>query len=460
MKHTILALAFCFLTLTSAGAARPNIIFILVDDMGWTGLSHPSDNRQSKSRSDFYQTPNIAKLASQGVTFSDAYAPAPMCSPSRASFLTGKSPAQLHLTSPGKGGRMQDWMKVTPANNINALPSEEITIAELLKKEGYSTAHFGKWHLHSGGPGQHGFDQHDGDSANEPLTKTTTDNPKDIFGITTRAISFMSDQAKAKKTFYLQLSHFALHSPIESTTDSQKAFSKTPKGTHHSRTDYAAMTKDFDDSVGKLLEAVKNLGLEKNTYILFTSDNGAGNKPRGQENAPLTSGKGSLWEGGIRVPMIISGPGIAENQNCHEPVIGSDFFSTVCDLTSVKTPLPKGIEGVSLTPLLFGKQAEFKRHTPYLTFHFPHYGRGPKQIPQSAIRVGNFKLIKDYDSGSIQLFDLSSDLGESKDLSTQMPEKAKKLHTQLNAELKRINAQTITPNPNYDPKAVRERKAR
>lgn len=437
-----------FATAAGSETKPPNIIFILVDDMGWTGLSRQLDPGIAESCSDFYQTPRLDQLADRGTCFSNAYAPAPMCSPSRASILTGKSPAQLHMTTPGRGGKAETWQKVAQPRHITDLPEAEITLPELLKQQGYATAHFGKWHLNGGGPGKHGFDVHDGDTGNN--APESASNPKDMFGITTRAIDFIRARSKGDTPFYLQLSHYAVHAPVSALTSTREKFSKLPAGKRHQNADYAAMTADFDSSVGKMLDLIDELGITRNTYVIFTSDNGAASPGRNQENAPLSGGKGSLWEGGVRVPMIIAGPNVPAKVRRQEMVIGSDLFATVAEWAGVKAPLPKGVEGVSLQPLLSSGGAKVQRPENALYFHYPHYGKGPKQVPQSAIRVGNDKLILDYESGKPKLFDLTNDIGESNDLSQSQPEKAAKMHAMLTSYLREIHAQMPSPNPAYD----------
>ena len=206
--------ALSFSALALGEETKPNIVFILIDDMGWTGTSVAVHEGIKESKSDYYQTPNLEELAAQGMTFSSAYAPSPMCTPSRASFLTGKSPAQLHITTPGPVQKARPYRKMTPPAHITSLPAEESTIAEVLRGEGYATAHFGKWHLSGGGPGEHGFDEHDGETGNGGPGLLEDPNPKDIHGLTERAHAFMEAQAKAGKPFYLHLAHYALHSPV------------------------------------------------------------------------------------------------------------------------------------------------------------------------------------------------------------------------------------------------------
>ncbi|MDP6355770.1 MAG: sulfatase-like hydrolase/transferase [Planctomycetota bacterium] len=425
----------------------PSFVLILADDMGWTGLSVASDERMPGSKSDFYQTPRVESLAREGMRFSNAYAPAPMCTPTRASLLTGKSPAQLHMTTPGPADGPVENRKLIPPRHVDALPTAETTIAEVLRQRNYATAHFGKWHLSGGGPGQHGFDRHDGETGNQGPGAYTDPNPKDTFGVTSRAMSFMEEQVAAGKPFYVQLSHYALHQPTQALRSTEKEFADVPAGRNHRDVAYAAMTKDLDTSVGMVLKKIQSLDIAKNTYVVFMSDNGAG---RGQANAPLAGGKASLKEGGIRVPLIVRGPGVPAGSSCHESVIGYDLFPTICELAGRRSSGPSELEGTSIVPLLHGKAA-FERDREELIFHFPHYGKGPRQVPQSAIRMGNFKLLRNYETDDDQLFDLANDMGERTDLALKMPDKKKDFSARLDAYLARIKAQLPTVNPNYDP---------
>ncbi|MDF1824131.1 MAG: sulfatase [Verrucomicrobiales bacterium] len=441
-----LALMFCQLDAAAAEKA-PNIVFILVDDMGWNGLSTAMDPDVKESLSDFYKTPNIDQLAREGVVFSRAYSPGPSCSPSRAGILTGKTPAELHMTTPG-AGRSQPWQKVISADFVRVLPEAEVTIADRLKEQGYATAHFGKWHLGSSNPGEHGFDSHDGSTGNESGDDTDGDNPKDIFGITSRGLEFMEQQARARNPFYLQLSHYAVHEPVAASASSIERFGEMNAGRRHDRVDFAAMTFDFDTSVGQVLEKVRELKLEESTYLVLMSDNGAVGNQRRPVNAPLAFGKGTLYEGGIRVPLMIRGPGIKENTYCDEKVTGCDLLPTFCEWVGTTAG---EIEGVSLVPLLAGNPLAFKRPQDGLLFHNPHYGAGPIQKPQTAILVKNYKLIRDLETGKDQLFDLESDLSESTDLAQRMPEIATHMAAVLEKRLEQVGAQMPTPNPDYDP---------
>lgn len=449
-------IAFMLLLASSVQAGPPNFVFVLIDDMSWTGLSAEMDNRVAESKSDFYQTPHMDELAKQGMRFSNAYAPASMCTPSRAAILTGKTPAELHMTTPG-AGRAQSYQKLLSPNFVKELPAAEITIAEALKKQGYATAHFGKWHVGNVSPLKHGFDVTDGPTGNDPSGYDVATDPKDILGVTERAVEFMTKQAKAGTPFYLQVSHYAVHIPVEALAASKGKFSKLRKGTRHTDVEYAAMTWDLDTAVGTLLNKIDQLGLADSTYVVLMSDNGGPGNRRSSQNLPLAGGKGTLYEGGIRVPLIVRGPGIKAASFCHESVTGCDLFPTFSELAGV--PVSGKIEGVSLVPLLTGIKS-FKRSENALLFHYPHYGQGPQQKPQSALILKNYKIVKDLENGSVQLFDLEKDLSEKNDLARKMPEKVREMAALLEKRLKQVDAQLPTLNPNYDPTAQAARPMR
>ena len=431
----------------------PNFVFILADDMGWTGLSCQVDDRVSASKSDFYQTPRIDQLARQGMRFSNAYSPSSMCTPSRASLLTGKNPAALRMTTPGPSDRQPTDRKLIPPRHIDSLPDSEITIAEVLRRQGYGTAHFGKWHLAGGGPGRHGFDQHDGATENGGAGLYDAPNPKDIFGVTDRAITFMENQVAAGRPFYVQLSHYAVHGPSKALDSTRTACAESPPGTRHRDVEYAAMTRDLDTGVGMVLDRIDRLGIAADTYVVFMSDNGAAAPPRSIENQPLSRGKATFWEGGIRVPLIVRGPDVEPNSFCHENVIGYDLFPTFCELADVPTVANSSVEGTSLVPLWLAEVdcSEFQREREELVFHFPHYAKGPNQTPQSAILAANYKLIRFHETNETLLFNLDRDISEQNDLTAHMPDKAAALAEHLDAYLVRVDAQLPCPNSDYEP---------
>jgi arylsulfatase A-like enzyme len=417
---------------------------MLSDDQGWNGLSVAMHPDVAGSKGEIFHTPNLEKLAAQGMRFSSAYAPAPVCSPTRISIQTGKSPAQLHWTkaAPAVNGR-----KLIEPRLIKDLNQNEVTIGELLKKAGYATAHYGKWHIAGGGPGAHGYDEHDGDTGNENAFKFTDHNPVDIFGMAERAAKFMEKSQRVGKPFYIQLSWNALHAAELANKATLAKYEKL--ATNNSKqAATAAITEDLDSGVGKVLEAVDQLGLSENTYIIYMSDNGSGG---GGRRGGLSGGKGSVWEGGIRVPLIVRGPKVTANSWCHAPVVGYDFLPTLCALAGVPSKeLPRDIEGGDITSLLHHSgEGVVKRQREELVFHFPHYQSDDG--PHSAIRLGNLKLIHFYEDNRVALFDLAKDIGEREDLAQQMPKDVQELKGRLDQYLAAINAQLPTSNPSFDP---------
>ena len=324
-------------------AERPNIVFMLSDDQGWSGLSVSMHPDVPASKSGIIETPNLERLAAQGMRFSAAYAPAPVCSPTRISLQTGKSPAQLHWTkaAPAETGR-----KLLEPRLIKSISANEITISEMLRTAGYATAHYGKWHISGGGPGAHGYDEHDGDTGNEQAFKYTDPNPVDIFGMAERSAKFMEKCSKANKPFFIQLSWNALHASENAMKSTLAKYQQRMTSESDKSISTAAISDDLDKGVGRVLDAIDRLGLAKNTIVIYMSDNGAGG---GSRRGALRGGKGGVWEGGLRVPMIVRGPGVLANSWCHTPVVGYDWFPTFCDLAGISTNrLPRNVEGGSL----------------------------------------------------------------------------------------------------------------
>lgn len=425
-------------------AARPNIILMLADDQGWNGLSVAMAPDPTGSRSEIFQTPRLERFAAQGMRFSNAYAPAPVCSPTRISLQTGKSPAQLHWTkaAPPERGR-----KLIEPTIIKQLAADEVTLGELLRAAGYATAHYGKWHIAGGGPGQHGYDEHDGDTGNENASQFTDPNPVDLFGMARRAEAFMARNRQAGKPFFIQLSWNALHAPENALKATLAKYEKLAGGSGDKRTAVAAITEDLDTAVGMVLDAVDRLDLTGTTYVIYTSDNGSGG---GGKRGGLSGGKGSVWEGGIRVPLIVRGPGVAADAWCHVPVVGYDLLPTCCAWAGISPQtIPRSVEGGSLAPLLAHEgRGEVKRPREELVFHFPHY---QGDTPHSAIRLGDLKLLRFYEDDSTKLFDLSRDAGEREDLAARMPAEASRLRSRLDAYLAAVAAQLPTMNPDFDP---------
>jgi arylsulfatase A-like enzyme len=456
------------LTLTGLFAAdnvpvrHPNVIVILVDDLGQTDLSCYG--------SKFYETPHIDQLAKDGVRFANGYSACTVCSPTRAALLTGKYPARLRITDwitgherPKAKLKIPDWQKF--------LPFEEITLAEQFKSAGYATASIGKWHLtpalkegdEAYYPEKHGFDVNIGGYARgQPPSyfspykiPTLPEGPKGEF-LTDReaneAVKFI--EANQAKPFFIYLPHYAVHTPLggkpEVIAKYQAKADKTPDLLQKNAT-YAALVESVDDALGTIRAALKRLKLEENTIIVFTGDNGGLilRNDKATDNSPFRVGKGSAYEGGVRVPLIVCWPGVTKSGVVDPtPAITVDIYPTMLELAGVK-PMQSLVDGISLAPLL---KSGAKPDRDAIFWHYPHYHPGGA-TPYSAIRSGDLRLVHFYEDGRDELYDLAKDVGETKDLAPSQPEQAKALRTRLDAWLKSVDAQLPTPNAAYDPAA-------
>ena len=342
--------------------------------------------------------------------------------------------------------------------NLRQLDRGEVTIGELLREAGYATAHYGKWHIGGGGPAAHGYDDGDGDIGNEYAHQYRDPNPADIFGMASRAATFMEQSHRANKPFFIQMSWHALHAPQNALKTTLAKYARKIGGSvDDKRVGSAAIAENLDTGVGMVVDAVDRLGLADNTYVIYMSDNGSGGGGGGGggrgRRGGLSGGKGSVWEGGIRSPLIIRGPGVPENSWCHERVVGYDFFPTFCQWAGVPTSqLPPGIEGGSIAGLLATGTGKVIRPREEIVFHFPHYQSGDG--PHSALLLGKYKLMKFYEDNRLALFDLDADISEQHDLSKQMPEQTAELNGLLVQYLKEVDAQMAVPNPQYDATAA------
>ena len=420
----------------------PNIILILTDDQGWTDTSVQMMDDRPDSKSDYYRTPNLERLAKEGMRFTNAYSPTPVCSPTRTSIQFGKTAARLKNTGHYRSAsRCED----------------EIGIPEMIKvaNSNYVTAHFGKWGLRRT-PEDIGYDFGDGFTNNyhgdwrstDERWAVAVDDPKQIFGLATRANEFMEAQVKAGRPFYMQISHYALHVQHRALKSTIEKYRNLPRGQkcldedyetpppplNNWMLEYAAMIEDMDTGIGQVLDKIDQLGIAENTYIFFTTDNGGAFRG----NDPLKGRKGNLWEGGIRVPTIARGPGIQPGSQCDVPIAGWDFFPTISDLIGNKNPLPENLDGGSLREVLENEgKGTVKRQTEGLIFHFPYY----VMSSQSAIRLGDYKLLKDLETDEVFLYNVVEDIGETTDLKEKMPEKANELHQKMSDYLASVDAE-------------------
>ena len=424
--------------LVAAPESRPpNFVVIMAEAQGWPNTSVMMDDRLPASKSSVFKTPAIERLAREGMRFAYGYALSPRCTPSRAALFTGIGPASLHMTYVGLGRSSGPvHTRLIPPEPVLELPKNVTTVAELLNGAGYTTAHFGKWHVGRVDPAQHGFDASDGPTGNGGPDNVAIPNPKQAVGMTDRGVAFMAAAKKAGKPFYLQLSHYPNQERKEG-------------GGGRSRETERKEADVIDTTVSRLLAAIDDLGLTETTYVIYTADHGGQGR---SGNEPLAGGKGSVLEGGLRVPFLIRGPGIAPNVCSRVPVTACDVWPTVAELAAIQPPWPVRIEGGSLVAVLRSPSGSgvVARPRPELVFHFPHYDLG-NGGPATAIVVGNLKLIRNYETKSLRLYDLEQDPGETHDLAAKLPDKVVDLEARLTIYLKEVNAQLAQPNPDYDP---------
>lgn len=515
LLYVVVATSFCPFVI-QAEERPPNIVFFLVDDLGWRDVGCYG--------SDFYETPNIDQLAKEGVKFTQAYAACHVCSPTRASIMTGKYPARLHLTDWLPGRKDFAFQELLNAEIQQQLPLEEVTIAETLKKHGYRTAHIGKWHLGEDqfGPLQQGFDMQV-PHWNKGWPKAGYYAPFQLDGLIAEPGEYLTDrltdvaeefiEANKEEPFFLYLSHFAVHDPIEGRADLVKKYKeKTWKRQwpfdlppfilegnpddaspltkaeldkrlqklrwngfkvlpdrmvkikqHQDNIQFAAMVEAMDESLGRVLRKLDTLGLAEETIIVFFSDNGGmsaanfGNPNRvvspmrldrafSTSNHPLRGGKGWLYEGGLRVPLIVKWPGHGTaGSTCEEPVVSTDLYPTLLEMAGLPAETDQVVDGKSFVAALEGES--FERGPIY--WHFPHYSNHGMQSPGGAIRDGDYKLLEYFENNTVQLFNLREDIGEQHDLSATQPAKVKVLLTKLHDWRESVSARMMPKNPNY-----------
>jgi arylsulfatase A-like enzyme len=419
--------------------AKPNIVFILADDLGINDLA-------CYGRAE-HRTPNLDRLAREGMRFMASYCAQSICSPSRAAILTGKTPARLHLTTYLPGRTNAASQKLLHPAIKQQLPLEELTLAEVLKTNGYATACIGKWHLGGKGflPSRQGFEVY---YPGIPNTKPgLSEGGKGEYDLTRAAIGFIS--TNRSRPFFLYLTHNSPHIPYTAKKDlvrkNRKAFEPV----------YAAVIETLDDSVGLLLRALEAHGLQTNTIVIFTSDNGGLHVPEGShkrvtDNSPFRAGKGFLYEGGLRVPLIVRWTGhVPAGRVVDTPVVNTSWFATLCELTGV-TP-PGALDAPSFAQLLRGGRADPAR----MFWHFPHYTNQGSR-PGGAVRDGDWKFIVHYDAAEPELYNVGNDIAETKNLASQHPERTRHMHRQLSDWIRSMNAQTNVLNPDFDPALFRK----
>ena len=465
LAGSVLAVAAWLFACATAEAAAPktNVVLILIDDLGWNDVGCYG--------SDYYRTPHIDALAREGMRFTDGYAACNVCSPSRAAILTGKNPARLLLTQWLPGGRWNARTnRLREGRYLSTLPLKEVTIAETLREAGYQTAFMGKWHL---GTKTYYYPRHQGFDINiagrdygapgsyfYPFTgkwkiPTTGQTLKKETPIAGRKGDYLVDRlaeeaerfirSTADKPFFLMLSHYAVHAPLQGKPDKTARYETVATDDRQGKPAYAAMVESVDESVGRVMKTLRELKLDERTLVIFTSDNGGFAKAT--DNSPLRANKGSNYEGGLRVPFIIRWPGrTAPGSVSGEPVIGMDLYPTILEATDLPQRPHQHLDGKSLVPVLTGESG-LDRNAIY--WHYPHYNQHPSSFPSGAIRAGDWKLIEAFETGKLSLFNLKKDIGETKDLASSEPEKVARLHRQLKSWRGEVGADPMRPNPEF-----------
>ena len=461
----LMVLFYALLGNPSAARERPNFVFLLVDDLGWSDLGIYG--------SDLHETPRIDQFASTAMRFTNAYAASPVCSPTRASIMTGKHPAKLHMTVWREAAKRPPLnRRLVPPVTADSLPHPELTVAEVLRDAGYITAHVGKWHL---GTAEHyaqtqGFDYDIGGTLwGAPQTFFYPYGGSGPFAglryvphlegghegeyltdrLTTEAIEIL--RAEGNKPFFLHLAFHTVHTPIEGKPAVAERYrGKIRDGMRHRNPQLAAMVHSLDENVGRVLDTLEDLGIADNTVVVLTSDNGgyvnAYDGMQVTDNSPLRSGKGSLYEGGIRVPAIIRWPGVtAPGSVADTPISSVDYYRTILSIAGLEGDrrYNRTVDGIDLVPVLRDSTAEPDRAA--LFFHYPHYYATTS--PVSAVRVGDWKLLRYYEDASVELYNLSDDIGERRELAGNQPDRAAALLHRLDGWLERVDAQHPSPRP-------------
>jgi arylsulfatase A-like enzyme len=436
----------------------PNIVFILIDDMGW------ADGACFGSK--FYKTPNLDRLAADGMRFTQAYSACAVCSPTRGALMTGKYPARLHITDWIGGEGTPDQSKFRVPEWEKQLSLEETTLAEALKPLGFVSACIGKWHL--GGtnhdPKQQGFDVSiaAGEIGHPASYFWPYGKPKESHRVpglaehggqageyltdrlTQEALKFI--EMNQRKPFFLYLPHYAVHSPLMGKEELIQLYPEHSGANGQSNGIYAAMIQSVDESVGRILDKLSELKIAEHTIVIFTSDNGGAvhfGKPAATSNSPLRLGKGYPYEGGLRVPLLVKAPGVTVGGSvCNVPIISMDFFPTLLELAAPgKNTAKMATDGISFVPLLRGQRSPIRRE---FFWHYPHYWNGKGALPvtpYSIARIDDWKLVRLYEAGHDELYDLANDPSEMRDLASINPGKKQELAMRLENWLKEVGAQ-------------------
>jgi len=449
-----------------AKPARPNIVFFYIDDLGWTDLGFMYDRLEREEQ--FYETPHIDSLMADSTYFSNAYANAPNCAPSRACLMSGQYPPRHGVFTVGDPRRGNHrFRRLEPVENTTVLADRFVTVAEALQAAGYATASMGKWHL-GPDPTTQGFDRNvagkqwgspSGGGYHSPLNypnlKVSGKGTYLTDALTERAVAFIEQHRE--QPFFLYLTHYAVHTPIQGKPELVDKYKAKQPTKQHSNAAYAAMIESVDDSVGAVLAKLDALDLADNTIVVFFSDNGG--YGGATSNDPLRGAKGMLYEGGIREPLLIRWPGVTEAGTvCGEPVIGTDLYPTFLEATGIEPPADYTLDGESLVPLLKNASASLDREA--IFWHFPCYLQGSgdphggpfRTTPAAAVRAGDWKLIEWFETGRLELYNLREDIGERKNLAESHPAELARLHSLMKAWRAEVKAPVPTEaNPRYAP---------
>ena len=435
--------------LLSAADVRPNFLVLIGEGQGWASLSLPMDDRDARSASRLVRTPNLDRLGREGMRFAEFRAASPRCTPTRVALLTGRSPAALGMTFVGEGrgdDGARGGTRVIPPRTTTELPVSERTIAELLKEAGYATAHFGKWHMGRVDPSKHGFDESTGPTSNGGPDNSANPNPKQAYANAERSAGFIRRSVAAGKPFYLQVAQYAGRTVLDARPETVAAVEARIGSRDRMNLGSLAVAEDADVTYGDLLAALEETGALTNTFVVYTTDHGAPGR-----NPPLSGGKGTVGDGGLRVPLLVRGPGIPAGTIARQWSSTVDLFPTFAELAGVPVAEVKGLEGGSLVPVLRGGgTGEVRRPREEWVVHFPHYDKDPLG-PASAIHLGGYKLVRLWESEERSLYDLRDDPGEAHDLSARMPERVGDMDRRLSEYLAWVHAGLPTKNPDPDP---------
>jgi arylsulfatase A-like enzyme len=487
MKHRLAFLILVALSSQTLWGAekKPNIVMLFIDDWAWNGTPVAMDDSMPNSRMPVLQMPNVERLAREGMKFRNAYA-SPQCSPSRVCLQTGQSSPRngftVYLNSRGQeyyNEKQNPEFPVIDCISDMTIDPDAVTIPEALKPLGYVSAHIGKWHMR-GDPGDEGYVLHDGDTNNNPgntlkaglkegeptprRLPNEMKDPKLMFSVTEKALGFMDEQVKAGQPFYLQISHYAMHAGRECLNETRekyvqhplvqawyKANNKTPETVNRKQDPaiWLGMGEDLDGRIGAVLDRIEQLGIEDNTYVVLVADNGYRHDFLPGLTQPLHARKWWVWQGGVRVPMIVKGPGIQGGSVFEGNVVNYDFLPTFVDWAGGDPKSLQEIDGVSLAPYMAGQKPSEEFLNRNLYFHYPHYR---SSMPHSAIVSGSWKVLHFYGRPDIPLlFDLSTDEGEVHNIADRYPQKHKRLYDAMMGYFDEVGARMPKLNPAYDP---------